>query len=415
MDDLHELRVLGTALAQTGLWASQAARIKPDLFQTNYQLGAAICVMTATGTSLDPQSVQAYLADKGIKYLISDLMRIADCGAFTTYSLELSVDALHEAAKRRSIQRLAGQIMTQLEAPGVSADEIIQATMLNLADIDARSSAEPLPIGEVFQHIIAGIDKPRQDGCETGIKPIDRMTAGFKPSELIILGARPSMGKTSLAVGFCRQAAAAGKTVVFFSLEMSAEQVGQRLLADLSSVTLARIATHRLGMDDLNLVLNAANTGHNFRLFIGESVENLESTCRQIQHRDGLDLVIVDYLQLMQVKAESREQQIATITRKLKHLARQLAVPVLALSQLNRALEMRANKRPQLSDLRESGAIEQDADIVMLLWREAYYDDSADPTAAELIVAKHRNGPTGAVPLIWDSDCTRFHYRSESK
>ena len=162
-------------------------------------------------------------------------------------------------------------------------------------------------------------------------------------------------------------------------------------------------------------MINAANTGHNFRLFIGESVENLESVCRQIQHRDGLDLVIVDYLQLMQVKAESREQQIATITRKLKRLAVQLGTPVLALSQLNRALEMRANKRPQLSDLRESGAIEQDADIVMLLWREAYYDDSADPTTAELIVAKHRNGPTGAVPLIWDSDCTRFWYRSESK
>ena len=415
MDDLHELRVLGTALAQTGLWADQAARIKPELFQTNYQLGAAICAMNATGTSLDPQSVQAYLADKGIKYLISDLMRIADCGAFTTYSLRLSVDKLHEAAKRRSIQRLVGQIMTQLETPGVSAEEIIRATMLNLVDIDARSSAEPLPIGEVFKRIIAGIDKPRDDGCQTGIQPIDRMTAGFKPGELIILGARPSMGKTSLAVGFCRQAAAAGKTVVFFSLEMSAEQVGQRLLADLSSVTLARIATHRLGTDDLNLVINAANTGHNFRLFIGESVENLESVCRQIQHRDGLDLVIVDYLQLMQVKAESREQQIATITRKLKRLAVQLGTPVLALSQLNRALEMRANKRPQLSDLRESGAIEQDADIVMLLWREAYYDDSADPTTAELIVAKHRNGPTGAVPLIWDSDCTRFWYRSESK
>jgi replicative DNA helicase len=196
--------------------------------------------------------------------------------------------------------------------------------------------------------------------------------------------------------------------VAIFSLEMSPAQVVERMLADLASVNLVRIVTHTCGDTDISRVTNAAGAVDKMPVFIAEDADQIGSVCRQLKHQEGLELVIVDYLQLMSARGESRERAVGDISRGLKRLAKQLRIPILCLSQLNRALEARSNKQPQLSDLRESGSLEQDADQVLFLYREHYYNPDADPTKAELNVAKNRSGPTGYVDLTWSPESARF-------
>jgi replicative DNA helicase len=408
MSESIEIRVLAAAMAEPGLWLAQAARINPDLFPNQKKLATEICAMRDAGKETDPRSVYTWLADRGAPIKLSDLMSMADQSPLSIDSMTQAVDALHENAKRVAVRQLGNWLTKQAREPGARADDILRQAIGALSDISARSSAGPEEFNMILQRVMNGIGKPPTDVVKTGISTIDAITGGFRGGQMIVVGARPSMGKTSLAMGFIRQAAAAGKTVALFSLEMSADQVCHRILADLSQINLARISTHHLSGNEIRALTNAANVAHRYKIFITETAVGIDGVCRQLKHQGGLDLVVVDYLQLMDCRAESREQQISTMSRNLKRLARDLAVPVVVLSQLNRQIEQRANKRPQLSDLRESGAIEQDADIVLLLWRPGYYDTEADQTEAELIVGKHRNGPTGLVELGWQADCARF-------
>jgi len=252
-------------------------------------------------------------------------------------------------------------------------------------------------------------------GVPTGFHDLDEHLAGLQPSNLLVVGARPSMGKTAFALGIAANAAVQGIPVLFFSLEMSHLEIAQRVLCAEARVDAARMRNGRLLEGDWPKISNAIGRIGNAPLHIDDNpnvtVMDIRARARRMKAREGLGLVVVDYLQLMTGRshAENRQVEISEISRGLKILARELEIPVLALSQLSRNLESRSDKRPMLADLRESGAIEQDADVVMFIYRdEVYNSESSDRGSAEIIVAKHRNGPTGTVELAFVGNYARF-------
>ena len=271
-------------------------------------------------------------------------------------------------------------------------------------------------------------------GLSTGFADLDRLTTGLHPSDFIILAARPSMGKTALALNIAQNVALRGakegedpKRVAFFSLEMSGDQLVQRMICTEADTNLqVQEEDNPAGTEQWDRLWEAAARLDEANIFIddtpGLSILDLRSRARRLQAEGGLDFIVIDYLQLMQGSRshqanDNRQQEVTEISRGLKALARELRVPVLALSQLSRSVELRQCKQPMLSDLRESGSLKQDADIVMFLYREDYYK-SADDTPShitELIVAKHRNGPTGSVTLFFKEDCTKFINLSRRK
>lgn len=252
-------------------------------------------------------------------------------------------------------------------------------------------------------------------GLATGFRDIDDLTSGLQPGNLVVIAARPGVGKSSLAINIARNVAAGGHPTAMFSLEMSRSEIGMRLLCSEARVPWDRIRSKRVGPDDWSRIVQAAEVLHEAPMHIVDAgnvnIVDIRAKARRMRSsRQGLALIIVDYLQLMTSAAakrpDNRQQEVAEISRSLKLLAKELHIPVVALSQLNRNPEARADKRPQLSDLRESGAIEQDSDIVAFIHR-----DDADPEKkkmAELIVAKHRNGPTGSIPLSFEPSLTQF-------
>ncbi|RRD94347.1 replicative DNA helicase [Clostridiales bacterium COT073_COT-073] len=253
-------------------------------------------------------------------------------------------------------------------------------------------------------------------GLASGFIDLDNKTAGFQPSDLILVAARPSMGKSSFVLNITQHAAIKEKkSVAFFSLEMSKEQLTSRMISAEAMIDAQKIRNGNLENTDFERLLNGASVLGTAKIFIddtpGISVADLRAKCRKLKLLHGLDLIIIDYLQLMtgSARSESRQQEISEISRSLKAVAREMQAPVIALSQLSRAVESRADHRPMLSDLRESGAIEQDADVVMFLFREEYYTPTPDNKGkAEVIIAKQRNGPTGSVELLWLGQYTRF-------
>jgi replicative DNA helicase len=252
-------------------------------------------------------------------------------------------------------------------------------------------------------------------GIPTGYTDLDEHLAGLQPSNLIVVGARPSMGKPAFALGMAAHAAMSGEQVLLFSLEMSHLEIAQRVLSAEARVDATHMRSGRLSDQDFQKISQAVGRLSDAPLSVDDNpnvtIMDIRAKARRLKARSGLSLVIVDYLQLMTGRhnAESRQVEISEISRGLKILARELNIPVIALSQLSRNLEARSDKRPMLSDLRESGAIEQDADVVMFIYRdEVYNQDSNDRGTAEIIVAKHRNGPTGVVELSFIGNYARF-------
>lgn len=261
-------------------------------------------------------------------------------------------------------------------------------------------------------------------GVPSGFVELDRMTAGLQPKELIIIAARPSMGKTAFSLNIATHAALReNKTVAYFSVEMAKEQVMLRMLAGEAQISLGALRTGQLSDNDWPKLINAAAKMSEAPLFIddtsGLSPFELHAKARRIKAKKGLDLIIVDYLQLMSLKqrVESREREVSEMSKMLKAIAKDLNVPVIALAQLNRGVEGRSDRRPMLSDLRESGSIEQDADVIMMLYRDDYYDrDNAElKGSAEVIIGKQRNGPTGNVKLRWMADYGLFSDNIEER
>ncbi|MBI3556492.1 MAG: replicative DNA helicase [Deltaproteobacteria bacterium] len=263
-------------------------------------------------------------------------------------------------------------------------------------------------------------NKTNITGLPTGYRDLDEKTSGLHPGNLIIIAGRPAMGKTSFVLNIAERAALRHKaSVAVFSLEMAKEELGMRLLSGVAKIDASRLKTGRLGDHDWKNLTRAAGQLSSSKLFIDDTpaltVLEMRSRCRRLVSDHGLNLIIVDYLQLMRGNSkgmkgqDSREREISEISRSLKALAKELRVPVIALSQLNRGVESRPDKRPMLSDLRESGAIEQDADIVAFVYRdEVYNKETEDPGVAEIIMAKHRAGSTGTVRLKWQAEYTAF-------
>ena len=253
-------------------------------------------------------------------------------------------------------------------------------------------------------------------GLPTGFKQLDEKTSGLQPSDLIIVAARPGMGKTAFALNIAQQSAVkAGASVLIFSLEMSQEQLGQRLIAMQARVESEKLKKGTLDLKDWDRINFALNELNNTKIVIddtpGISIMEMRNKCRRLKAEQGLDLIVVDYLQLMTFdgRADSRQQEISALSRHLKLLAREMNCPVIVLSQLSRAPELRQDKRPMLSDLRESGSIEQDADIVMFLYRDDYYNENTEkPGVCEINIAKHRSGPTDRIDLTWVARYTKF-------
>ena len=254
-----------------------------------------------------------------------------------------------------------------------------------------------------------------ETGLATGFRDLDRKLAGLQAANLVIVAARPSMGKSALASNIATNVAMDGGTVAMFSLEMSREEIVQRLLCSVGRVDSMKLRTGQLGPQLWQKVVHAASRMYKAPIFIDDSgqltVTDIRAKCRRLKRQHGLDLVIIDYLQLMSgSNRENRQQEIAEISRSLKNLARELDIPIVAVSQLNRGLEAREDKRPRLGDLRESGAIEQDSDVVMFIYRHEYYHPEAQDTKglAEVIIAKHRAGSTGRVDMTFLPEFTLF-------
>lgn len=286
---------------------------------------------------------------------------------------------------------------------------------------DTKNRGDFASVGAVVEVTLDKITKLYENkagltGLPTGFRDLDRMTSGLQPSDLILVAARPSMGKTAFTLNIAQNVGVRQhKTVAFFSLEMSQEQLVQRLLCQIAHIDSQKLRTGQLNSDEeWTRLTDACDKLYESPIYIddtpGISVAEMRSKARRLKSEHGLDLIIVDYLQLMQGRnAESRQQEISEISRSLKALARELKVPLIALSQLSRSVESRQDKRPMLSDLRESGALEQDADIVSFLYREDYYDkETENQHITEVILAKHRNGPVGSVKLYFKNEFTLF-------
>lgn len=286
---------------------------------------------------------------------------------------------------------------------------------------DTKNRGDFASVGAVVEVTLDKITKLYENkagltGLPTGFRDLDRMTSGLQPSDLILVAARPSMGKTAFTLNIAQNVGVRQhKTVAFFSLEMSQEQLVQRLLCQIAHIDSQKLRTGQLNSDEeWTRLTDACDKLYESPIYIddtpGISVAEMRSKARRLKSEHCLDLIIVDYLQLMQGRnAESRQQEISEISRSLKALARELKVPLIALSQLSRSVESRQDKRPMLSDLRESGALEQDADIVSFLYREDYYDkETENQHITEVILAKHRNGPVGSVKLYFKNEFTLF-------
>ena len=348
-------------------------------------------------------------------------------------------NALHHAkiVKEKSARRRLIQAAGEIIGEAFETDSV--ETLLDEAEqkifqiADSRTSTVFTPSKDAVDRIFNILTKRVENhslitGVPSGYEKLDEMTAGLQPSDLIIIAGRPSMGKTAFALNVALRASIrAEKSVAVFSLEMSTDQLIQRLLCVQGKVELSRVRTgFHLTDDDWSKLYDAAHHLSNARMFIDDtpalSTMELRARCRRLKAEKGLDLVVVDYLQLMRssMRTDSREQEISDISRNLKALAKEMNIPVIALSQLNRKVEERTDKRPMLSDLRESGAIEQDADVIMFLFREDFYKrkegDGPRPLSekAEVILGKQRNGPIGTVELAFLSRYTAFEALTET-
>lgn len=331
--------------------------------------------------------------------------------------------------EEKSLRRQLINAATEVAASGYEEEEDIAQTIdvaeqKILAVANRKQSAGMAKMKDLVKEAMGRIEelydsKEAYTGLPTGFSDFDKMTSGLQPSDLIILAARPSMGKSSLVLNIAEHVALdGGKSVAFFSLEMSKEQLVQRMLCSQAGIDASRLRIGQLQESEWPNLVMAADKLSEAKIMMddtpGMTALEMRSKARRWKNENGLDLIIVDYLQLMQGSSrrssDNRQQEMSEISRSLKGLARELNVPVIALSQLSRSVESRTSKRPMLSDLRESGALEQDADIVCFIYRDDYYNpDTEQKNIAELIVAKHRNGPVGTVPLFFRKDITRFY------
>lgn len=341
----------------------------------------------------------------------------------TSANIRYHTKIVREKALLRALIKTATNITSRVYEETTGADDLVDYAETVIFDIaEQRTTASFAVMKDVIKDTFKMIEqlydkKEAITGVPTGFKDLDEITSGFQPGDLIIVGGRPGMGKTAFALNIAQHTAVNMRIpVAVFSLEMSKEQLAMRMLCAESMVDSSRVRKGFIGREDWPKLTNAAGRLADAPIFIDDSsavtVLEIRAKARRLKkEKGGLSLIVVDYLQLMRSRGnfERREQEISDISRSLKGLAKELKVPVVALSQLNRSVESRHEKIPTLADLRESGAIEQDADLIIFLFREELYSRTATKGVADIIVAKQRSGPTGTVKLTFRADCTKFH------
>lgn len=345
----------------------------------------------------------------------------------STANAESYAHIIKEKAILRSLIQASADILDKSYKDKTDSQEVLSFAEQEIFNIArAKQKKDYTSLYDVMMENISQIDamastEGKLIGLTTGFVDLDEKTAGLQKSNLIIIAARPAMGKTAFVLNLAQNAALkADAKVLIFSLEMSKEELGMRMLSSDTCIDLAKLKTGDLNRGEWEDLYIGIDRLTKAGIYIddtpGISLMEMKNKCRRLKAEKGLDLVIVDYLQLMEAKAESRQQEISKLSRSLKILAKEMDCPVIVLSQLSRAVEQRIEKKPQLSDLRESGAIEQDADLVMFLYRDEYYNPDTDkPNTCEVILAKHRGGSTGTVELAWLGKYTKFADKSPMK
>lgn len=352
----------------------------------------------------------------GISYITEISGSVPSTANLTSY-----IQIVEDKAILRRLIRSATEIIETSYNKQDDVDAVVDLAEKNVFNISEKKNTSDFePMSTVLERGFEEIEriynnKGETTGVPSGFKDLDEKTSGFQSGDMVLIAARPSMGKTTFALNLAQHAALrAGKSVAIFSLEMSKEQLAYKLLCAEANVDMLKLRTGDLDERDWENIARASGPLADAKIFIddtaGVSIMEMRSKCRRLKMEHGIDMILIDYLQLMSGSGgESRQQEVSEISRSIKAIAKELKCPVIALSQLSRAPEQRADHRPMLSDLRESGSIEQDADLVMFLYRDEYYDkESEDKNVAECIIAKQRNGPVGTVKLAWLGQYSKF-------
>lgn len=430
-----EQSVLGAMLIDAEAVPKVANLLHPEDFYADkhQQLYSAIITLFNRGEPVDLITIQDELRNRGqlesvggLTYLTSLINLVP-----TTANAEQYAMIVEQKATLRRLQVVARKIVDECYGADDMEATLTEAEKAVFAVTQRRNTKGYTHIKDALVDAYGRLEflyssKGKTTGVTSGFRDLDQMSSGFQKSDLIIIAARPSVGKTAFTLNVARNAAVIGKAkVMFFSLEMSAEQLAMRLLASEAAVDGHRLRTGQLQDQDWQRLGTGLATLAEADIFIDDtpncSLPDLRAKARRVAQEHGLDMIVIDYLQLMTVPTRAgqqanRQQEISEISRSLKALARELNVPVIALSQLSRSVEQRQDKRPMLSDLRESGAIEQDADMVAFLYRDDYYDpESEKKNRVEVIVSKHRNGPIGSIELYFMKDIQKMVGMEQSR
>jgi len=422
-----EQAVLGAVLLDSVAIISVMETLKPDDFyrQAHQYIFEAMVELNGDNEPIDLITLSTRLQAKqqlaeigGIQYL-TELASAVPTAANVGYYAKL----VEEKAMLRRLIRAATEIVTNGYAGADDVGSLLSEAEMRILEIaNRKSSSGFISIKEVLMEVFEKVEslynsRGTTTGIPSGFPDLDRMTSGFQRSDLIIVAARPSVGKTAFALNVAQNVAVRAKeTVAIFSLEMSAAQLVQRIICAEANVDAGRIRTGNLEGDDWEKLTMAIGTLSDAEIYIDDTpaitVADIRAKCRRLKKEKGLGMILIDYLQLIAGRGkagENRQQEVSEISRTLKQIARELEVPVIALSQLSRGVEQRQDKRPMMSDLRESGSIEQDADIVAFLYRDDYYDkESEKKNIIEIIIAKQRNGPVGTVELVFLKNFNKF-------
>ena len=424
-----EQAVLGGLMVSGEAWDEVADRVSPEDFylQAHQHIFEAIFTLNDRGQPCDTLTVNEWLekseraeAAGGLDYLMGLVAGTPSAANILAYA-----EIVREHSVFRQLIDTSSNIAGMAFRPeGRAAQEVLERAEQNIfaiAERGARNKGGFIPIEDSLKQAFQRIDELYQSeeevtGISTGWKDLDEITSGLQKSDLIIVAARPAMGKTSFALNIAQHAALqGGQSVAMFSMEMPAVQLVTRMLSSLGMINQGRLRNGKLNDEDWPRLSSAMSMLRQAKVFIDEtpglSPTDLRARARRLKRKEGVGLIVVDYLQLMKIDGfkENRTNEISEISRSLKGLAKELDVPVIALSQLNRSLEQRPNKRPVMADLRESGAIEQDADIIIFIYRDSVYNkDDPDNNTAEIIIGKQRNGETGTVKLAFRGEFTRF-------
>ena len=422
-----EQSVIGATLLDDKAVELAAEHLKAEDFYNlrNKEIFEAVLDLYHEGKAVDLVTLKNQLERRGKLEAAGDMRYLSQIAAAvpSSFRIEEYIKIVKDMALYRRFIQLGNNVLTKsfsTELPIEQLSEVVEKEVFGI--LQNRGGSDFAHIKDVLMETFDDIEKVAQNGGEipgisTGFIDLDQKTAGLHPSDLVLVGARPSMGKTAFGLNLVQNAAVKShKTCAILSLEMSKKQIVNRMLACEAGVDLEHLRSGKMTDDDWQRLVEALGPLSESEVYIddtgGITLAELRSKCRKLKIERGLDLIMIDYIQLMSGSgraSDNRQQEISEISRGLKMLARGLDIPVIALSQLSRALESRADHRPMMSDLRESGAIEQDADVVMFIYRDEYYHpDSESKGAAEIIIAKQRNGPVGTIKLRYDGMYTRF-------